>query len=122
MTENSKLTAHDLRAFTGATTRFRHAINRRVLYTEGAQYLAAKGGAYWLLDEIALVQPYEAALRAEPFQHWRLVVHADRSATLTCGDGNGAIVYTQRIERTDFPLDEVALYFVGSTIMLPSEY
>ena len=37
-------------------------------------------------------------------------------------DGNDNIVYTQRIEYTDFPLDEIKLYFVNNVIHLPSEY
>jgi hypothetical protein len=39
--------------FTGTERWFRHAMNQRVTYTEGAQFVAEKAGAYWLLDEIA---------------------------------------------------------------------
>jgi len=45
-----------------------------------------------------------------------------RTALLTCDGGNGNIVYTQKIAFTDFPLDEINLYFTDSTILLPSEY
>jgi hypothetical protein len=51
-----------------------------------------------------------------------LQVRADRSATLLCDDGNGNVVYTQEIPFTDFPLDEVRLYFANNVIHLPSEY
>jgi hypothetical protein len=46
----------------------------------------------------------------------------DRAATLTCDDGNGNIVFTKKIEHTDFPLDEITLYFANNVIHLPSEY
>jgi hypothetical protein len=95
---------------------------RCVLYTDGAQYLAEQGGAYWLIDEIALAQRYEKRVAAEEFQHWTLKVKDDRKARLTCDDGNGNIVFRKEIEFTDFPLEEVSLYFTNNTILLPSEY
>lgn len=122
MTNTSKLTANDLNQFTGSETWYRHGINRKVLFTEGAHFVAERGGAYWLVDEIAIIQPYNKAVAAEEFQVWKLAVHADRSATLTCDDGNGNIVFTKQIPWTDFPLDEITLWFANNTIYLPSEH
>ena len=53
---------------------------------------------------------------------WKLLVRPDQTATLTCDDGNGNIVYRKTIEHTDFPLDEIAFYFIDNVILLPSEY
>jgi hypothetical protein len=111
----------DLGQFIGSAQCYRHGINRRVLFTEGAKHVADAGGAYWLLDEIALIQPYEKAVAREPFQVWTLTVNPDRSAVLTCENGNGRKLYEKRIEFTDFPLDEIALWFEDNTIYLPSE-
>ena len=122
MTETKRLTEADLAQFYGSETWYRHAINRNVLYTEGAQFVAERGGAYWLLDEIALIQPYNKAVAAEEFQVWKLTVQPDHTATLTCGDGNGRIVFSKEIEFTDFPLDEITLWFANNTIYLPSEH
>lgn len=58
----------------------------------------------------------------EEFQLRKLTVKNGRTATLTCDDGNGNVVYSKAIECTDFPLDEVSLYFTDHTILLPSEY
>ena len=116
------LTHADLRQFTGTEQWFRHPLNRQVLYTEGAQYLAEQAGAYWLLDEIALSQMHIAALRAEPFQVWKLTVKPDRSGRLVCEDGEGRRVFSKRVPFTDFPLDHITLYFTGGVILLPSEY
>ena len=52
------LSKSDLAQFTGSENWYRHGINRNVLYTDGAQHVAEHGGAYWLLDEIAIIQPY----------------------------------------------------------------
>jgi hypothetical protein len=56
------------------------------------------------------------------FKFWKLAVRPDQTATLTCDDGNGNIVFTKQIEHTDFPLDELTLYFANRVIHLPSEY
>jgi len=112
----------DLAQFTGSDNWYRHSINRNVLYTDGVQHVAEHGGAYWLLDEIAVIQPYNKAVAAEGFQVWKLAVRPDRTASLTRDDGDGNIVFTKEIEHTDFPLDEITLYFANNVIHLPSEY
>jgi len=122
MSSTKTLTEADLHQFTGAENWYRHPLNRKVVYTEGVQYVAENGGAYWLLDEIALIQPYDKKVADEPFQVWKLSVRADRTATLACDDGNGVIVFTKELEYTDFPLNEIKLYFTDNTILLPSEY
>jgi len=122
MTKTETLTKADLTQFSGAETWYRHPINRNVLYTEGAQFLAERGGAYWLLDEIVLIQPYNKRVAAERFQVWKLFVRPDRSATLTCAGGNGNVVFTKEIGYTDFPLDEISLWFTNNVIYLPSEH
>ncbi len=122
MTKTTKLRESDLIQFTGTENWHRFGINRKVLCTDGAKYIADEGGAYWLLDAIAIAQLYEKTVAAEEFQVWVLNVNPDRTASLTCDDGNGNIVYTQQIEFTDFPLDEIKLYFTDNVILLPSEY
>jgi hypothetical protein len=122
MTRQTKLTQSHLDQFTGSENWYRHGINRKILFTDGAKYLADQAGAYWLLDEIAIIQPHDARVAAEEFQVWKLTVRPDHTATLSCDDGNGNIVFTKEIEFTDFPLDEATLYFANNVIHLPSEY
>ena len=55
MTNTATLSESQLRQFTGSENWYRHGINRAVLYTDGAKFLADQGGAYWLLDIIAIV-------------------------------------------------------------------
>jgi hypothetical protein len=69
-----------------------------------------------------VIQPYDKAIASEEFQVWKLKVRSDHTATLSCEDGNGHAVFTKEIEYTDFPLDEITLWFVNNTILLPSEY
>jgi hypothetical protein len=110
------LSKNDLVQFTGSENWYRHGINWKVLYTDGAQHVAEHGGAYWLLDEIAIIHPYNKAVASEEFQVWKLAVRPDQTATLTCDDGNGNIVFTKEIEHTDFPPNELTLYFTNNVI------
>lgn len=42
--------------------------------------------------------------------------------TATCDDGDGTVVFSKPIAYTDFPLEDIALYFTNDVILLPSEY
>jgi hypothetical protein len=66
------LTEADLAHFHGTDTWYQHRLVRSVTYTEGAQYVAEHGGAYWLLDEIAFAQVTRPVIAGEPFQVWGL--------------------------------------------------
>lgn len=107
--------------FTGTSNWFRHSLVRDVLYTDGARYVADHAGAYWLLDEIALAQVYDAKVAGEPFQLWQLKVTGTQGQ-LTCEDGDGNLILTKAIPFTDFPAQGIRLYCCDMTIMLPSEY
>jgi len=111
--------------------------------TEGIKCLAenAGNGAFWLLDLIGshqrtirnLCTNTDAKLRADgemlrDFQVWNIAME-DRIMTVTCiADTDHAPVVTQRIEYTDFPLDELTIYVerdgrteTSMTMMLTSE-
>jgi hypothetical protein len=115
-------TPQELLQFTGNEHRHRHAINRKVHFTDGVKYVAERAGAYWLIDEIALIQPCDKRVTAEAFQVWRLQVNTDRAALLVCEDGNDNVVYKKAIPRTDFPGEGITLWFTDNTILLPTEY
>jgi hypothetical protein len=89
------LNTAELAQFTGTENWYRHGINRAVLFTDGAKYVADQAGAYWQLDEIAIIQPYNAAVAAEEFQVWKLAVNADQTAELTYDDGNGRVIFSK---------------------------
>jgi hypothetical protein len=118
----SELSAAVLAQFTGTSRWYQHAINTKVLFTDGAKYVADQAGAYWLLDEIALIQLFDKRVGAERFQVWKLVVNSDMTAEVTCEDGDDNVVYANKIPFTDFPGEGITLWFTDSTIFLPSEY
>ncbi len=92
MTHVTDLKAEDLYQFTGSEFWYRHGLVRGIRFTDGVKYVADHGGAYWLLDEIALAQRFVKAVMATPFQAWKLAVQPDRTAILKCEDGNSRVV------------------------------
>ena len=60
---NEKLDPAVLAQFTGSEHWYRHGLVRDILFTDGAKYVADQGGAYWLLDEIAIAQRFEKSGR-----------------------------------------------------------
>ncbi|HOY80435.1 MAG TPA: hypothetical protein PLH23_18765 [Hyphomonadaceae bacterium] len=116
------LSAFDLAQFTGSETFYRHPLSGGCVYTEGVQYLAEAGSAYWLIDAILCPQPHVGKLQAAEFQVWTLTVRADHSATLICTDGDDGELYSHPIPWTDFPLASVSLWFSNRTLYLPSEH
>jgi hypothetical protein len=131
MTDKAKELRDGLWHFTGTENWYPHSLVRNVLYTDGVQFVAEKGGAYWLLDEIAFANKFERKVIDEGFQFWKLVV-TDNKGVLTCEDGgkNGnrsKVVYEKKIPFTDFPLPEITFYVEfgdenNRVILLPSEH
>lgn len=137
MTNNTKqqpLTAADLQQFTGDLQRFRHGLNRRVIYTPGVQYLAEAAGAYWLIDVIAsYLTPALIAEEARKddriawMQFWKLTVLQDGRAIVEArADSPCEPFIRQTIAWTDFPMESVDIWAAWDTqhwtLYLPSEH
>ena len=92
------------------------------LLTDGAKYIAEACDAYWLVDLFASHLP---AYKDEGFAGLYLKVK-DGKATAKIEDGNGKELKKQKIEYTDFPLDQIVIYCCPQddqfVILLPSEY
>ena len=129
-----KLTTHDLRQFTGDLMRFRHPLNRSVIYTPGVQYLAEVGGAYWLIDAIAsyLSPNFIRKVAADDpriaaMHFWTLTLRDDDTAVLEArADSPCEPFVRQNVEYTDFPLETVSIWAANDgrkwTLYLPSEH
>jgi hypothetical protein len=113
----------DLNQFVGTQQYYRHWT--RLLYTDGVQYVAEEGGAYWLIDAIASWQTSSKVTQdpmLKKFQVWTLKVNPERSAILSCERDTNDVAFTQKIEYSDFPLSEIQFYLTQGVLMLPSEY
>jgi hypothetical protein len=123
MTSHS-LSPAELAGFTGSETQYVHPLFK-YRYTEGARFLAERAGAWWLLDAIFSWQIKLRRRNDLGFQVWTLRRTPKKGAAraeLICSDGNNGHVLTQPIDHTDFPLDEITLYWIDGVILLPSEY
>lgn len=87
-----------------------------LLITEGVKTLADDWKCYWLLDVIASYYP---ELKGEEFQVWELTVNQDRTALVSCNDGNGNVIQEQRIPYTDFRGTNATVWVEGNVILLP---
>lgn len=100
---------------------YRHLSGLR--YTDGVRHMAELCRAYWLLDAIASHQPRchrDPLLRQ--MQFWQLKQQDDGSWILICERDMNDIAIRQKIEYSDFPLDEAWIWVHNGVMLLPSEY
>jgi len=112
----------ELGQFTGTENWHRfNPLMRNILATDGVMHLAEKGEAFWLLDIIGSLKLVPKC-KGEQFITCTLTKNADGSARFLATNGNGTKLYTQNIPYTDFPLNQITLFFIDNVILLPSEY
>lgn len=118
VTENLEL---NLKHFTG-TERY-HRFHSRTVLTDGALYLAEQARCFWLMDVFA------SHLTEIATDHGAACLKLKRKgdgAQVVIDDGDENVLAKQKIEYTDFPLEEMTLFACWSggycVIMLTSEY
>jgi len=96
-------------------------------YTEGIKYLANAAECYWLITDASIMAKCLIAKSSFITVDFKRLSqekqdHSGYEAEIIYSDGNDNILESHRYRITDFPLDELRLYFVDNTLMLPSEY
>ena len=101
----------------------------KMVLTDGAKWLGDNAECFWLFDAIASHQ--KQAMKdpmLKEMQFWTLKVNSDKTATLICERDTDDVAITQKIEHTDFPLEEIKIWVAPSgdensyTLYLPSEH
>jgi len=116
------LTHSDLAQFTGSEhLHFNPLFGRHFSYTDGVQFLGAKGCG-WLQDKILANLKFNAKLRDQDFVCITLKVNENKTAILTFDDGNDCVLVTEMIEHTDCTIPEIKFFFTNNVLMLSSEY
>ena len=99
----------------------------RTRFTNGIKYLADVANCFWLVTDTSVVA--KSLMNKSYFitiDFKRLAKDEQEEfgceAFINYGDGNDNILEKHRYNVTDFPLDELRLFFVDNTLMLPSEY
>lgn len=121
MTISKQDLINGLDQFYGSDVSYYQPLYPKYRYTEGVKFLVEHAEAYWLLDYIFSNQ-LDEAIKAEEFQVWEITIHDDNSAVIRVEDGNKNEVKRYDLTFTDFPLKKYSLWFIGGTLLLPSEY
>ena len=116
---------NELKNFSGTERYYR--ITPDTVITDGAKFVADKGGAYWLMTAIASYLTEFTEKESFIVANLNVTRTATSShAILKLDDGNENVLATHFIEYTDFELDEIKFYacYNGDmwVIMLPREY
>lgn len=120
-TEQDKLKS-ELNQFIG-TTQYHPSTFGALKITDGVNYLREAANCYWLIDLIESYNMCHNKVQNMGFQLWNLTVNENRSAYVFCReDTKKRPVVTQKVHYTDFPLNEIKLYCIDKTVLLPSEY
>jgi hypothetical protein len=96
-------------------------------FTDGIKYLADTAECFWLVTDASVIA--KSLMNKSYFVtvDFKRLSEKEREekqceALIHYSDGNDKIFETHRYNVTDFPLDELRLFFVENTLMLPSEY
>ncbi len=116
----------ELQYFSGTETFFKiPLIGTR--FTDGIKYLANVAECFWLITDASVIAKSLANKNHFITIDFKRLSKKEREeeqceAIINYSDGNGNIYETHRYNITDFPLDELRLFFVDNTLMLPGEY
>lgn len=115
-----------LQHFSGTDMFFQIPLTR-TRFTNGIKYLVDAAECFWLVTDISIIA--KSLMERSYFItiDFKRLSEEDQQklgceATITYGDGNGTVFATHKYRVTDFPLDELRLYFIDNTLLLPSEY
>ena len=99
----------------------------RTRFTDGLKYLSEVADCFWLITDTSVIA--KSLMNRSEFitiDFKRLSEEKQDltgyEAEISYTDGNDTILEKQGYHVTDFPLDELRLFFVNDTLMLPSEY
>jgi hypothetical protein len=124
-TQVNKIKA-ELQHFNGSETFYKiPLIGTR--FTDGIKYLADNAECFWLVTDASVIA--KSLMNKSYFVtvDFKRLSEKEREesqceALINYSDGNGHIFETHKYHVTDFPLDELRLFFIDGTLMLPSEY
>lgn len=109
----------DLAQFTGTEHYYEHW-TKKLVCTDGVQYMAEKYQAHWLVDAIASFQPIKGE-GLDEFQLWALTVKGSRAIIRCRADSDEPAIIKQSIHYTDFP-ESITLYVENGVLLLQSEH
>ena len=97
----------------------------RTRFTDGLKYLANVADCFWLITDTSVIA--KSLMNRSEFIDFKRLSEEKQDFTgyeaeIIYTDGNDTVLEKQGYLSTDFPLDELRLFFVNDTLMLPNEY
>lgn len=99
----------------------------RTRFTDGLKYLANVADCFWLITDTSVIA--KSLMNRSEFITIDFKKLSEEQqdftgyeAEIIYSDGNDNILEKHGYRATDFPLNELRLFFVNDTLMLPSEY
>ncbi len=96
-------------------------------FTDGLKYLAEVAECFWLITDTSVIA--KSLMNRSEFVTIDFKKlsnekqdYSGYEAEIIYSDGNDNVLEKHGYRVTDFPLDELRLFFVNDTLMLPSEY
>jgi len=99
----------------------------RTRFTDGLKYLSEVAECFWLITDTSVIAKSLMDRNEFITIDFKKLSEEEQQNTgyeaeIIYTDGNDTILEKQGYRATDFPLDELRLFFVNDTLMLPSEY
>lgn len=110
----------------GCNSYIRHAVARKLIYTDGVQEVAELCGAYWLLDIIgteavpALFRTYAETYAAVGLIEMSVLSDGKCKVWLTTDD-DAPPIWFRNIEYSDFPAGDWVFKLGVDTVLVPGE-
>jgi len=115
----------ELKVFRGTARYHKHLYPGKspIVLTDGCKYVRDELNANWLFDAILKYQD-EPLLKKVNFQIWEFrQLRNDLTWLLTCReDTDKKPLISQSIKFSDFPLEYIRIWVIGSIALLPTEY
>ncbi|MGC1633480.1 MAG: DUF6876 family protein [Gelidibacter sp.] len=99
----------------------------RTRFTDGLKYLANVAHCFWLITDTSVIAKSLMDRSTFVTIDFKRLSREEQEisgyeAEIIYTDGNAIILEKHGYRATDFPLDELRLFFVNDTLMLPGEY
>ncbi|MGB5822389.1 MAG: DUF6876 family protein [Saonia sp.] len=116
----------NLVAFNG-TESFHKIPLLNTVITDGIKFLADNANCFWLVTDTSVIA--KSLMNRSPFitidfkklsKEMQDALGYD--AIIEYSDGNDHIMESHKYHTTNFPLENIRLFFTNNTLMLPSEY
>jgi hypothetical protein len=125
-TSKAQIIQERLKSFTG-TEMFYQLPLFKTRFTDGVKYLSEVAECFWLVTDASVIAK---SLKGKnefitiDFKRLSKVeqIKSKTEAVILYTDGNNNLLEKHGYFVTDFPLDDLRLFFVNDTLMLPSEY